>query len=70
MKLDFEFEGVPVEVEFAYEPSDSGDFYSPPTYSFVEIEDIKVKGISIYDLIGDNQLSKLEEELLKYCEDK
>jgi len=70
MKTDIEYNETPVTVDYHYEPLIQGTYFDPPEGGFVEIHDILVEGISIYELVDLSHLKGIEEQIYDYESDR
>ena len=70
MTTDIEYMDIPVTVDYHYEPLVRGTYYDPPEGGFVEVYDILVEGVSIYELVASAHIGKLEEQLYDYESDR
>jgi len=66
MKADIEYNDVPVTVDYHYEPLIQGTYFDPPEGGFVEVHDILVEGVSIYELVASTHIENLEEQIYDY----
>jgi len=66
MTTELDYLGVTLEIEYEYEPEDTGDYYNPPEGGHVMIEDIWVKGVSVLDIMDPKIIEDLHDKLLEY----
>jgi len=66
MKTDFsivEHQGVTLELHYEYEPSDTGDYYTPPSGGYLSIYEVHHKGEDIIHILDPKVIEKLENDL-------
>lgn len=65
MKIDYEYEGVDIEIEFDYYPYVPATYEYPSEGGYTNIIDVFHKGESIFELVSSNILEHLEAEIYK-----
>jgi len=58
-----EYEGVTLKLHYEYEPSDAGDYYTPPSGGYLSIYEVHHKGKDIIHILDLNVIEKLENDL-------
>jgi len=60
-----EYEGVELYVEYYYIKAECGGFDLPSHPDYVEIKDVSVLTVSIFNLLSDEQIKEIESIIIK-----
>ena len=64
-KTSLEYEGVELYVEYYYIKAECGGFDLPSHPDYVEIKDVSVLTVSIFNLLSDEQIKDIESIIIK-----
>lgn len=68
--LELTIDDVKLEVHYYFEEGSTGDYFEAPTGDTIEIQNVYIKGVDVYDLLSQVAINEIDNKLKEYHNNK